>query len=93
MARGSQPGERRGGRQKGTPNRATAAQRDAIAASGLTPLAFLMKVYRGSKYDIDLRTEAARAAAPYVHPRLSSVEMTGVDGGPLSVSIRRYARD
>lgn len=30
MARGSKPGERRGGRQKGTPNKTTAALKDAI---------------------------------------------------------------
>lgn len=44
MARGSQPGERRGGRQKGTPNKATAdvkalAQKHAPAA--ITELARL----------------------------------------------------
>lgn len=31
MARGSKPGERRGGRKKGTPNRRTAEQRQAVA--------------------------------------------------------------
>jgi hypothetical protein len=31
MPRGSLPGERRGGRQKGTPNRATAAKAIAVA--------------------------------------------------------------
>jgi hypothetical protein len=30
---GSKPGERRGGRQKGTPNKTTKAARDAIAAA------------------------------------------------------------
>jgi hypothetical protein len=46
MPRGSLPGERRGGRQKGTPNRATAAKADEIAASGMTPLDYLVSVYR-----------------------------------------------
>src|SRR5512140_2175776 len=32
MPRGSKPGERRGGRQKGTPNRVTSEVRSAIAA-------------------------------------------------------------
>lgn len=31
MARGSAPGERRGGRQKGTPNKTTKQAKDAIA--------------------------------------------------------------
>lgn len=30
MPRGSKPGERRGGRKRGTPNKATAALKDAI---------------------------------------------------------------
>ena len=35
-------GECRGGRQKGTPNRATAAKAAAIIASGLTPWDYLL---------------------------------------------------
>jgi hypothetical protein len=29
------------------------------------------------------RLEAAKAAAPYCHPRLASIEQTGKDGGPI----------
>ena len=41
----------------------------------MTPLAFLLQVFRTEKNDIALRVNAAKAAAPYVHPSLSSVDM------------------
>ena len=74
MPKGSLPGERRGGRQKGTPNRATAAQAAAIAASGLTPLDYMLSVLRDETAPRSERMEAAAKAAPYVHPRLAAIE-------------------
>ena len=76
MPRGSHPGERRGGRQRGTPNRATAAKAAEIAASGMTPLDYLVSVYRDETASRPERLEAAAKAAPYVHPRLSAIEYT-----------------
>src|SRR5215204_6631888 len=67
-------GFKSGGRKQGTPNRATAARQAAITASGLTPLEFLMSVLRDEKNDPALRFEAAKAAAPYVHPKLAAIQ-------------------
>lgn len=67
-------GWKTGGRMKGTPNRATAAKAAEIASSGLTPLDFLLSVMRNENEDPDRRLEAARSAAPYVHPRLSAID-------------------
>ena len=64
MPRGSEPGERRGGRKKGTPNKATAAREAAITASGLTPLDYLLTVMRDETADRHTRVDAAKAAAP-----------------------------
>ena len=73
MPRGSKPGERRGGRQRGTPNKKTAlviAAFDAAASNAdLTPLDFLLGVMRDSSLSPDLRMKAAQAAAPYVHAK------------------------
>jgi len=74
MPRGSLPGERRGGRQKGTPNRATAAKAAAVAASGLTPLDYMLSVLRDEAAPRSERMEAAVKAAPFVHPRLAAIE-------------------
>jgi hypothetical protein len=68
-------GVRLGGRKKGTPNKATAAKVAEIAASGLTPLDYLLSVMRDTRCSADERRAAATAAAPYVHPKLASVEM------------------
>lgn len=92
--RGSKPGERRGGRKKGTPNKATAEREKAIRKSGLTPLDYMLKLLRNSKLDQDTRLEAAKAAAPYVHPKLNSVEFSGPNGGPVQVEeVRRTIVD
>jgi len=69
---GARPGA---GRKTGVPNRATAEQAKAIAESGMTPLEFLTTVYRNKRLDINLRVNAAKAASPYVHHSLSSVDM------------------
>ena len=74
MARGSKPGERRGGRQKGTLNTRTREIAEAALADGMTPLDYLLTVMRDTKAEGAQRLDAAKAAAPYVHPRLSSVE-------------------
>lgn len=73
MARGSKPGERRGGRQKGTPNRANAKREAEIKASGLTPADFMLGVMRDEHKPLEVRLEAAKAVAPYVHPRLAQI--------------------
>ncbi|MBV9995533.1 MAG: hypothetical protein JO127_09995 [Caulobacteraceae bacterium] len=69
-----------GGRQKGTPNKATAAKVAEIAASGLTPLDYLLSIMRDEDRPTDERVEAAKAAAPYVHPKLASIQAK-VEGG------------
>jgi hypothetical protein len=68
-------GPRQGaGRKPGVPNKATLAKEAEIAASGLTPLDFLLMVMRDDERDHDVRQDAAKAAAPYVHPKLSAIE-------------------
>lgn len=74
MRGGSKPGERRGGRKKGSPNKATAAKAAEVAASGITPLDFMLNTMRNEASPPDLRFEAAKAAAPYIHPKLSNVD-------------------
>lgn len=72
-----------GGRQKGAKNKATKAKEMAIAKSGLTPLEFMLNVMRGTALPEkataaekiaarNMQFEAAKAAAPYVHPRMTA---------------------
>jgi hypothetical protein len=81
-----------GGRRKGTPNRASAAREAAIQASGLSPLDFMLGVMRDEANDIALRLDAARVAAPYVHPRLASVDFGNRDDKPFEISVEERER-
>jgi len=81
--RGSKPGEHRGGRQKGTPNRKTAQAIAEARKEGILPLQYMLKVMRNDKADPGRRDEMAKSAAPYLHPKLSSIEHTGAAGEPL----------
>lgn len=89
MAKGLKTG---GGPRTGSPNRATAAKAAAIAASGLTPLDFMLKVLRDENQDMALRMDASKGAAPYVHPKLAQVQLTGKDDGPLVIQMVDLAK-
>jgi len=93
MSGGKRPGA---GRKKGTPNKATAKRREIAEKaldSGITPLDYMLQVMRqevpeGASAEqkasiVGMRFEAAKAAAPYVHPRLAAIEHTGEGGGPI----------
>jgi hypothetical protein len=67
-------GRKTGGRRKGTPNKATAARQAEFAASGLTPLDFMLRVMRDEQADTATRLDAAVKAAPYVHPKLAAID-------------------
>jgi hypothetical protein len=85
MARG---GSRHGaGRKRGAPNKKTAAVQEEVSASGETPLAYMLRVMRNSNSGPKRRDDMAKAAAPYVHAKLASVEHTGKDGGAIEVKV------
>ena len=64
-----------GGRKPGVPNKRTDKVQKAIEAQGITPLEYLLSVMRDVVNEPKERAAAAIAAAPYVHARLSSVEV------------------
>ena len=54
------------------------AKREAeIAASGLTRLDYMLKVLRDPDSSYEDKRWAAQHAAPYCHPRLYSVDISG----------------
>jgi hypothetical protein len=79
-------GKKTGGRKKGTLNKST-EQRQKTAAEllvlGISPLEFLLSVMRDETVERDARMEAAKSAAPYMHPRLASTEISGKDDGQV----------
>lgn len=70
-------GNRGKGRPLGSKNKTTIAKEIQIAASGLTPLDYMLSVLRDEATDPVARLDAAKAAAPYVHPRLAATELSG----------------
>lgn len=68
MPRGAQPGERRGGRMPGTRNKRTLGTLELIG-DGESPCSFAIKLMRNEEQALNVRLEAARIAAPYIHPR------------------------
>lgn len=77
---GRRPGS---GRPKGTKNPLTkqkeALQQEVLARAienDVTPLEVMLNIMRDPEADASMRFEAAKAAAPYVHARLSQVDST-----------------
>ena len=91
--RGAAPGERRGGRKKGTPNKATAAKAAEIAAIGETPLDYMIRVMRDPKVDPLRRDKMAAAAAAFVHPKLNATTLASEPDHPVISEIRQVIID
>lgn len=82
MRGGRRPGA---GRPKG-PSQKVARLREAVQ-SGLTPLEYLLGILRNEKASEAVRMDAAKSAAPYVHPKLANIEAThkGDAANPLVI--------
>ena len=72
MARGFKTG----GRGKGSLNKVTAELRSAVTKSGEAPLQYMLRVMHDESEPIARRDDMAKAAAPYIHPRLASKDLT-----------------
>lgn len=62
------------GRKPGSATKKTREIAEAALESGQSPLEYLLSIMRDPRADEDKRIDCAKAAAPYIHPRLSSVE-------------------
>lgn len=78
MARGGpRPGA---GRPKGARDRLEREAAEIAAAGGIMPKDFLLGLVRDVSQPLDVRIEAAKAAAPYYHARLAAIEHSGEVG-------------
>jgi hypothetical protein len=88
------PVERRGGRRPGAGrprSRVRALTREIAnqcAKEGITPLEFMIRVMRDEQADLQTRANMAKAAAPYMHPRLQAVEHSGEGRGPFKDEVK-----
>jgi hypothetical protein len=86
MARG---GSRQGaGRPKGASNRFSEAARAEAAAEGITPLAYMLGVLRDESNSREVRMDAAKASAPYMHARQEAVKHSGDPDSPIKTVTR-----
>jgi Family of unknown function (DUF5681) len=70
------------GRPKGSRNGRTRALIEAVQAGGEMPLDYMLAVMRDKTQSPKRRLEAARAAAPFCHPKLTSIEHSGLPDKP-----------
>ena len=78
--KGSLPGERRGGRAKGVPNKLTGAAREAIEQAA--------KKLGGAKRLAAWAKESKENEAAFwtkIYPRLLPLQVTGENGGPIAI--------
>ena len=94
MIENNQTNSKRGGARKNAgrkPGAATTKTREIAnkaSEAGITPLEYILSVMWDETTEPRERLSAAVAAAPYMHAKLSSVEVSGKDGGPIDHSLR-----
>lgn len=74
------------GRPKGALNKRTQQMIDAVIAKGQTPLEYMVSVMHNTENDEAFRLDAAKAVAPYIHPKLSSTEISGPNKGAIPIT-------
>jgi hypothetical protein len=62
------------GRPRGSLNKRTQTLLEAAEAGGEMPLDFLLRLMRDPRAPIARRLEAAKAVAPFLHPKLSAID-------------------
>ena len=79
-------GKREGaGRKLGSVAKLDADARRKAMEGGMMPLDYLLVIMRDEDQDARWRLDAAKAAAPYCHARLSSTELSGPNGSAVEV--------
>lgn len=71
---GARPGA---GRKPGGTNRATQEAIEQAKEGGELPLDYLLRIMRDVSADEAKRIDCAKAAAPYLHAKLSAIEHSG----------------
>src|SRR6476619_7050819 len=92
--RGSRPGERRGGSQKGTPNKKTAFRNAVIAArsanENLTPLDVMLAVIRDPQVSLADRVKMALKALPRLHRKPKAGQSGNAIAGSRAATVQSF---
>jgi hypothetical protein len=76
-------GRKTGGRKRGSRNKRARELIERVEATGITPLEYMLSVLRDETAPPERRDEMAKAAAPFVHPRLQTTKVQGDKDYPL----------
>ena len=87
MPRGAKRGERRGGRQIGTPNKRTIAVAEKLAALGCDPIKQMGQIAMDERVEVNVRVQVLKKLCQYVAPKRKAVAVTGEDGGPVKTEL------
>lgn len=73
------------GRKAGSCTTKTREIANKAIEGGITPIEYLLSVMRDVSAEPNVRMDAAKSAAPYVHPRLASenITLSGDNDNPL----------
>jgi hypothetical protein len=77
---GSKPGERRGGRQRGAPNKRTLDVIERLAALRCDPITGMARIALNTKNPLELRAKMFAELAQYVAPKRKAVEHAAEPG-------------
>jgi hypothetical protein len=79
-------GRKTGGRQKGSRNKKTIAQQEEIAATGETPLQYMIRALCATRrWSIRGGMKWPRLRRPYVHARLAATDVNAEVDGTVQV--------
>jgi hypothetical protein len=76
------------GRPRGSRNKRTRTLLEAAQTGGEMPLDYMLRVMRDPSAAAKRRDEMAKAAAPFLHPKLASIENPGPQDKPRVTGIR-----
>jgi hypothetical protein len=88
MSRGAKPGERRGGRQKGTPNKRTIAVAEKLEELGCDPIEGMAKIAMDKNTELSFRAQMYKELAQYVAPKRKAIEGRSEDGQSFIDALR-----
>ena len=84
MKPGKKPGSpKTGGRRKGSRNKRTRELLEKAEAGGQSAIEFMLEVMRDTKNDTEMRLDAAKAVAPYLHAKRAPEDRGGNTVPPM----------
>ena len=88
MPQGAKPGERRGGRQQGTPNKRTLAVTEKLEALGCDPIEGMARIAMNETAELSIRAQTYKEMARYVESKRKAIEVRGGEGQTFMNALR-----